>query len=77
MLFVWVLLGMIRSFSRMGQVGLFQGQERGASPMRTEQELGNWCSCSLGLEEVQSEGRACCSSRIPQWQSIVQAGSFT
>ena len=68
MLFVWVLLGMIRSFSRMGQVELLQGQERGASSHENRTRVGQQVELQLGPEEVQSEGRACCSSRIQQWQ---------
>lgn len=30
MFFVGILLSTIRSYSRMGKVGLFQGQERGS-----------------------------------------------
>ena len=40
LIFQRVLLGMIRSFSRMGQGGLFQGQERGASSCEDRTRAG-------------------------------------
>lgn len=68
-------LGMIRSCSRMGQVGLFQGQERGTSSYEDRARAGELTELKLCLEELQFEGRAWCPSRIQQWQSTVQAGS--